>query len=208
MNKSESKYFNTACSMDKAFIELLEIKDFEYITVKEICERAGVNRSTFYLHYETIADLLEETTEYILNDFLLRFDNSPKAFLNQISTAPLNELILINDAFLKPYLSFISEHKSVFRAAFRNADCMKSATHFSNIKNLILKPILERFNIPNEEQKYWISYYISGVTAIIKEWTDSNCTEPIEKIEKIINNCVFSQNVCEELKSRNVKIEK
>lgn len=50
MKKSESKYFNTALRMDQAFLELLEKKDLEYSTVKEICEAAGVNRSTFYLH--------------------------------------------------------------------------------------------------------------------------------------------------------------
>lgn len=35
MNKNESKYFNTAIKMDEAFLELLEKKDFSYITVKE-----------------------------------------------------------------------------------------------------------------------------------------------------------------------------
>ena len=44
MNKSESKYFHTAEKMDQAFLELLEKKDFAYITVKEICEKAGVHR--------------------------------------------------------------------------------------------------------------------------------------------------------------------
>ena len=44
MNKSESKYFNTAAKMDEALIALLEKKDFEYISVKEICEAADVNR--------------------------------------------------------------------------------------------------------------------------------------------------------------------
>ena len=33
MNKNESKYFNTAIKMDQAFLELLEKKDFAYITV-------------------------------------------------------------------------------------------------------------------------------------------------------------------------------
>lgn len=41
MNKSESKYYNTACLMDEAFILLLDKKDYEYITVKEICEKRG-----------------------------------------------------------------------------------------------------------------------------------------------------------------------
>ena len=47
MNRSESKYSATAVRMDEAFLALLEKKDFAYITVKEICETAGVNRSTF-----------------------------------------------------------------------------------------------------------------------------------------------------------------
>lgn len=48
MTKAESKYFNTAIRIDKAFIELLNKKAFDYITVKEICAASGVNRSTFY----------------------------------------------------------------------------------------------------------------------------------------------------------------
>ena len=73
MNKSESKYFNTALRLDEALIELLEEKDLEYITVKEICQRAGVNRSTFYLHYETVADLVNETAEMVNRRFLSYF---------------------------------------------------------------------------------------------------------------------------------------
>ena len=70
MNKSNSKYFSTALRMNEALISLLEKKDMEYISVKEICEKAGVNRSTFYLHYETISDLIAETTETVNNRFM------------------------------------------------------------------------------------------------------------------------------------------
>lgn len=59
MDKYKSKYLNTALYMDEALLALLESKDYEYITVKEICQKAGVNRTTFYLHYETIDDLLK-----------------------------------------------------------------------------------------------------------------------------------------------------
>ena len=52
MNKNECKYFNTAIKMDEALIAFLENKEFEYITIKEICDTTSVNRSTFYLHYE------------------------------------------------------------------------------------------------------------------------------------------------------------
>ena len=72
MNKSESKYFNTASKMDEAFLDLLSKKDFAYITVKEICDKAGVNRSTFYLHYETVSDLLSESIEYMNGQFFYK----------------------------------------------------------------------------------------------------------------------------------------
>lgn len=79
MNKSESKYFNTARKIDDAFLEILEKKDLEYITVKEICKKANVNRSTFYLHYETIYDLLNESADYVLEMFFEYFKNQKKS---------------------------------------------------------------------------------------------------------------------------------
>ena len=51
MNRQESKYQYTASLMDEALLLLLEQKDYDTITVKEVCQKAGVNRSTFYLHY-------------------------------------------------------------------------------------------------------------------------------------------------------------
>lgn len=46
----------------EALIELLSKEDLQHISVKRICENADLNRSTFYLHYETIEELLEEFT--------------------------------------------------------------------------------------------------------------------------------------------------
>ena len=78
MNEFNSKYFKTALRMDEALIALLEKKDLEYITVKEICEEADVNRSTFYLHYETVGDLVDETTEMINKRFLSYFPQNER----------------------------------------------------------------------------------------------------------------------------------
>ena len=80
MNRSESKYFATAARMDEAFLELLEKKDFAYITVKEICEKAGVNRSTFYLHYENISDLLKETLILTVLQYVMHFGQIQSVF--------------------------------------------------------------------------------------------------------------------------------
>ena len=69
MVKNESKYFYTAQLMNQALISLLEKKDIEFITVTEITNKAGVNRSTFYLHYENIYELLEETIKNINENY-------------------------------------------------------------------------------------------------------------------------------------------
>ena len=63
MNKNESKYYYTARLMNQALISLLEKKDIDFISITELTKKAGVNRSTFYLHYDNIYELLEETIE-------------------------------------------------------------------------------------------------------------------------------------------------
>lgn len=89
MNRSESKYFATAAKMDEAFLSLLEKKDFEYITVKEICAAAGVNRSTFYLHYETVGDLLAECTKYMNERFLAYMNHDSAEFVSKLDDCPI-----------------------------------------------------------------------------------------------------------------------
>ena len=103
MNKNESKYFNTAIRMDEALITLLEKKDFEYITVKEICDTAGVNRSTFYLHYENTTDLLRETTRYIIDKNLAYYEIDKTRISLQFETCMREELLFITDEYLVPY---------------------------------------------------------------------------------------------------------
>ena len=95
MNEFNSKYFKTALRMDEALIALLEKKDLEYITVKEICEEADVNRSTFYLHYETVGDLVDETTEMINKRFLSYFPRNERDISDALNGLRLGDLILV-----------------------------------------------------------------------------------------------------------------
>ena len=120
MNKSESKYFNTALRMDEALLALLEEKDLEYITVKEICRQAGVNRSTFYLHYETISDLVNEALEMINQRFLSYFPQQEEEVLGNMGNREREDLVLVTREYLLPYLRFIRDNKKVYRVAFRN----------------------------------------------------------------------------------------
>ncbi len=193
MNKNESKYFSTALLFDEALIYLLEVKDIEYITVKEICNKAGVNRSTFYLHYESINDLLEETLTYINKKFMDCFNENSKEFIKKINSSSLEELKLIERKYLEPYLNFIKENKKIFKASFHNPTRMSAESKYIHLKKYILLPILERFNVPEKEKNYLLAFYVNGIIAIIKEWIDQDCKDSIEDIINIIIKYVGKQ---------------
>ena len=195
MNKSESKYFNTALRMDEALIALLEKKDLEYITVKEICHQAGVNRSTFYLHYESIAELLDETMEMINQRFLSYFPQEEDAVLGDMEHRELNDLVFVTQEYLLPYLRFIQDNKKVYRAAFRNPSSMQANARYGVLKQRILNPILERFEIPAARRPYYIAYYVEGIAAIIKEWLRHDCGDSVEMIAAIIESCVRPKEI-------------
>ena len=107
--------------MDEALLKLLERKDLAYITVKEVCEVAGVNRSTFYLHYESMTDLLSESVGYMNDHFLIHMNRDVEAFATKLRTCPVDELYLVTPEYLTPYLSYIKKNKRLFRAAMNNA---------------------------------------------------------------------------------------
>lgn len=193
MNKNESKYFSTAILFDEALIYLLEKKDIEYITIKEICNKAGVNRSTFYLHYESINDLIDECMEYINSKFLKCFNKNSKDLICQIKKLSLEEINFIKDEYLKPYLTFIKDNKKIFIASLSNPNGMKSIQKFNKLKEVIILHIMERFQIPKEERKYLLAFYVQGIIAIINEWLKDNCSDEIEKIERLIIECVMNK---------------
>ena len=189
MNKSESKYFNTALRMDEALLALLEEKDLEYITVKEICRQVGVNRSTFYLHYETISDLVNEALEMINQRFLSYFPQQEEEVLGNMGSREREDLVLVTREYLLPYLRFIRDNKKVYRAAFRNPGSMQAHTRYGELKQRILGPILERFDIPASHRPYYMAYYVEGIIAIVKERLRQDCADEVEMIADIIESC-------------------
>lgn len=182
LNKSESKYFATAARMDEAFLALLEKKDFAYITVKEICEAAGVNRSTFYLHYETMADLLEESVSHMKKD--------TDAFVTKMRDCPLDELYLITPEYLTPYLGYIEQNKQLFRTATENAAVLGMDKNYERMFRHVFTPILDRYGIPHQDRPYLMAFYIQGLMAIISEWLKNDCNDSIANVVNVIQQCV------------------
>ena len=188
---SESKYFSTAIKMDKALIDLLEIKSYEYITIKELCIKAGVNRSTFYLHYENLNDLLDETAKYLIDGFLSYFPIDTTLISDKFKTCDVSDLNFINDKYLAPYLSYIKDNSRVFSTALVHSYSLGFDKVYRKMYQYIFNPILDRFNYPEEYRKFIMAFYLNGINSIVAEWLKNDCKESIPEMIEIISVCIF-----------------
>ena len=185
----QSKYFETAARMDEAFLDLLAEKDFEFITVKEICKRAGVNRSTFYLHYETIGELLDECCEWMVARFQSYIPDDAAAFMERMRDCPVEELDLLTPQYLTPYLRFIADNQRLFLTHLEHSGDLPLDKLYANLRARVLDPVLSRYGVPEHDRDYYLAYTIKGCMAIVEEWVRRGCTDPIDHVVKIIQTC-------------------
>lgn len=178
MNRQESKYFVTASLMDEALLILLEQKDFDRITVKELCRKAGVNRTTFYLHYDNMNDLLEETVASINDGF-------KKSFASLSDPDPRGE-VLTSEKYLRPYLTFIKDNMRAYRVIHQKDHLFNSQKTFESFYQSVFSPALSRFGVDEKEKKYVFAFYTSGTVAIIGKWLEGGCRDSIDMIIDLI----------------------
>lgn len=190
MNRSESKYFATAQRMDEAFLALIAQKDFAYITVKEVCEKAQVNRSTFYLHYETMGDLLAECGRYMNERFLSYMTQDSKGFIEELPGRSLEELYLVTPEYLTPYLNYIRDNQRLFRTGLEHAAVFGMEDSYAALLKHIITPILDRYGVPEADRPYLMAFHISGLMAIISRWLENGCAEPVSHMVSVIQLCV------------------
>jgi len=189
MNKSESKYFHTAERMDEALLSLLPEKDFENITVKDVCARAGVNRSTFYLHYESTADLLVEAVALIHRRYQQRFPESePNS--EAITAQPKQNLFFITDQWLLPWLDFVKENRQIYKAIHAQMNVFGAERTYRDYFQNVFSPILSQHGVPAEKHEYIMEFYRHGLVSVMLKWVDGDCRESVEEIAEIIKLCV------------------
>lgn len=189
MNKYESKYFNTARRMDDALVSLLLEKEFEYITIKEICARAAVNRSTFYLHYENTADMLAETVEMTRERFLNSVSGDDTV-QSAIENAPAGDLFFITDQRLLPYLNFIRENRHIYKAIHTQMDIFGVERAYSQLFQNVFSPVLSKYGVAEEKHDYIMTFYRQGLVAVIMKWVEADCRESAAEIAGIIKQCI------------------
>ena len=111
-----------------AFSELLQKKDVEKITVTEIVNLAGLNRGTFYAHYNNTVEVLEEI-EKDVSDQILYFFSSYKDSIMENPTP-----------FLRNIAKFLQKDFEFYRRLI----CAQAGEHFiDQIKAFFIKIVIE-----------------------------------------------------------------
>jgi len=178
MNKQESKYFATASLMDEALLSLLEKKDYPFISVKEIAKKAGVNRTTFYLHYQSMDDLLQETTEMLGKRFLAAFADVDKS--------DAQTSVLTKEKYLLPYLNFVKQNKRVYKLVHEKPELFGNDYAFKRMYAKIFDNALKNFGVTQNDRPYVFAFYTQGTLAIVGEWLNNDCAEDVRHVAELI----------------------
>ena len=136
--------------------------------------------------------LLEETLEYLNEKFNSYFDDNYKDTARKIETGTLEDLVFISKENLEPYLSFIKDHKKTFASVLNTPELYASGKAYEQLSKLLFYPIMERFAIPEREQKYRLLFYIKGIMGIVEEWLRNDCEDSIEFISELIIKIVLN----------------
>ena len=155
--KNNSRKKASAEKLEKAFMELLQTKKHSEITVSEISEKAGVNRSTFYANFLDIEDIENALKKRLLAEF--------------------RDVYKDND-FLKLFYH-IKENKMLYRAYF------KLGTKFTQMEISYDKTKAEKY-FSGEDIDYHLEFFYNGLNGIIKMWLENDCRESPEQINRIL----------------------
>lgn len=96
VNQEDPRVLRTRQLIREAFSILLQKKEFDAITIKDISQGAGINRATFYAHYEDKYALLEEITEQAFYKMIPKEVMYSQEFTDDIC----NKLILLTHNYI------------------------------------------------------------------------------------------------------------
>ena len=185
MNKSiDRRIIKTKKAIRKAFAEMLRIKTFDCITVKDIADTAEISRKTFYTYYHGVWEIKSEIEGEII-DLL---DNDCKSTdPNDYINSPQTLFIKLNSIF--------GDYSDFFDAIITNADNMYLIRGMAKvIGNSIKDGLKEKARVLNIEEKKFnliIKYTITGIFYIYQDWHNNGRVEPIEEVCKDLGELIF-----------------
>ncbi|MGN0741006.1 MAG: TetR/AcrR family transcriptional regulator [Candidatus Fimadaptatus sp.] len=174
--RGNQRYQDTERAILEAASALIEAGE---PSVRAICERAGINRSTFYLHFADVYALMDKL-EAVMSAELV-------AAITRRGTPDLGE------GFVNMF-AFIREHAPFYRAYMCDparprplpfvlpAECLRGLAALRAEQGLVSE----------REFEYVQGFFMAGVSDLIRRWLDGGCREEPREITRIMLN-VFQQ---------------
>lgn len=160
-------------AIKNAYLQLLEEKPMDKITISEITKRIGINRQTFYYHYKDIIDL----TADVFNDISRHCTGSD----NNLSNC------------LMRYYDYFIEHKTMTMNVVRSGcfDQVHSRMEpdFRIIISNIIDDIAGSGQIDKEAKDLTSFYYATILSTFIVRWIRNGMNTDRNLFSKLANVC-------------------
>lgn len=161
MNASQTdrRVRRTKALLLKGLMNLMETKDIRDISVKELSDLVDINRSTFYLHYSDIYDMLDQ----IENELFIEFNDILDRTICE-SFEPVSAQTALLEIF-----SFLGRHRDVAKTIMGPHGDL---SFVNRMKNLVKERVhnLLNANRPHSDYTYVESFVISGCIGVIETW--------------------------------------
>jgi len=177
--KEDLRIVKTIKSIKTAFEELICEKDYERITVKELCERARINKKTFYHYYETLDSLLAELQTELSASYIKRISGY----------ALPDELDKVNREFF-----LYSAQQGL---AYEKITCSGS---WNTIRDEMIAAVNNagwgkspRYQaLPDFEKKLLMGFINNTVLMAYRQWIEDQKKTPLEEVIEMTNRIVLN----------------
>lgn len=180
--KKDRRIGKTKKSICDAIISLLEEKDVSQITVKELAERANINRKTFYMHYTSIKEVFDEIEDEFIEKLL--------GVLNKYN---FTQAQLDHYAFFSSLSSLINEDFDFYQKLARvNSYDFLFVKIKKILKDKIVEELSEKLNASHEMFNLYAEFGASGIISMYNEWFNMDSNISLEDLAKAAGNFVFN----------------
>jgi AcrR family transcriptional regulator len=167
--------------LQESLISLMKEKSILDISIKEICERAELSRSTFYIYYHDLYDLLRQIEEeaFIEAEKIFRpYINGERKSDGQVTTA-----------FLQDILQSIADNSNSIQVLLsENGDSGFQKRFFRNGIEAI-RQFMEASGVKPQNKRvaeYGFVFFIGGIMSLVQTWLKNGMDTPIPEMAKMI----------------------
>ncbi|MCL6573039.1 MAG: TetR/AcrR family transcriptional regulator [Bacillus sp. (in: Bacteria)] len=185
---TDRRIIRTKRMIRDALTVLMEEKGFEGITVRDLTDRANINRGTFYLHYRDKYDLLEQSEDEIITEIekLTLQVNLKDAFNYNRQDEPFPFIITLFDYLLEnsSFMKIILSPKGGVSFQLKLKDLIKRT--FS--KNILANIRIEDMLVPAE---FLMAYVSSAHIGVIQHWLKTGMEKSPREMALILSRTTF-----------------